>query len=194
VAARQDLARLSGIDPKRPVDILTKERALASEKLDNLNRWLTLAANIGVLLGILALIYEIQQNTAATQSQVRLALFAGAQEELWKNMEYPDVTLNFSQTDRELSDNEKVRFDAWMTAAMRAREFAWLEYTSGNISEEHWQTEEVVIAVILGGSRSRYWWDNLGSKAFHIDFVDRVNVVLREQPQMDYAADVLAMP
>ena len=167
---------------------------MATRNLEKLNQWLTLAANVGVLIGIFVLVYEIQQNTEAIQSEVRTALFMGAQEELWKNMEYPDVTLNFSQTDHELSDDEKIRFDAWMTAAMRAREFAWLEYTSGNIDEEHWQAEEVVISLILGGSRSRYWWDNLGSKAFHVNFVDRVNVILLEQPRIDYAADVLAIP
>lgn len=112
---------------------------MASKNREKINQWLTLAANLGVLLGIFILIYEIQQNTKAIQSEVRTALFTGAQEELWKNMEYPDVTLNFSQTDRELSDEEKIRFDAWMTAAMRAREFAWLEYTSGNLEEDHWR-------------------------------------------------------
>ena len=167
---------------------------MAIKKIEDLNQWLTLAANVGVLVGIFVLIYEIQQNTEATRSQVRTAVLMGAQEELWKNMEYPDVTLNFSQTDRELSDEEKIRFDAWMTASMRAREFAWLEYTSGNIEDEHWQAEEVVIAIILGGSRSRYWWDNLGSKAFHVDFVDRVNAILLEHPRIDYAAEVLAIP
>ena len=159
-----------------------------------MNQWLSLTANVGVLIGIFILVYEIQQNTQAIQSEVRTALFTGAQEELWKNMEYPDVTLNFSQTERALSDAEKIRFDAWMTAAMRAREFAWLEYTSGNVDEEYWRAEEVVIALILGGSRSRYWWDNIASKAFHTEFVARVDEILLEQPTIDYAAEVLAMP
>ena len=90
--------------------------------LDNLNKWLTLVANLGVLAGIFFLAYEIRQNTDSLQSQTRATLFAGAQEELWKNMEYPDVTLNMLSTDHELSAEEKIRLDAWLTAAMRARE------------------------------------------------------------------------
>lgn len=58
--------------------------------LDKLNSWLTLLANVGVLLGIIFLAYEIRQNTVSIQSQTRATLYAGAQEELWKNMEYPD--------------------------------------------------------------------------------------------------------
>ena len=35
--------------------------------LDSTNRWLTLAANIGVMAGIIFLAFELQQNTVATQ-------------------------------------------------------------------------------------------------------------------------------
>lgn len=101
--------------------------------MDKLNQWLTLVANFAVLLGIAFLAFEVQQNTDALHSQTRATLFAGVQEELWKNMEFPDVTLNMQITDHELSPEEKVRFDAWMMAAMKARELAWLEYRSGNI-------------------------------------------------------------
>ena len=40
-------------------------------KVDNLNKWLTLVANIGVLVGIFFLALEIQQNTAANRAGSR---------------------------------------------------------------------------------------------------------------------------
>ena len=39
--------------------------------IDTVNRWLTLAANIGVLIGIAFLIVEINQNTQATNTASR---------------------------------------------------------------------------------------------------------------------------
>ena len=39
-----------------------------------LNSWLTLAANIGVLVGLLLLVVEIRQNTAASQAQTAQAI------------------------------------------------------------------------------------------------------------------------
>ena len=36
--------------------------------MDRLNQWLTLAANVGVLLGIIFVAVEVRQNTAATLS------------------------------------------------------------------------------------------------------------------------------
>lgn len=36
--------------------------------VETVNRWLTLAANVGVIVGIAFLIVEINQNTQATKS------------------------------------------------------------------------------------------------------------------------------
>ncbi|MCA8900658.1 MAG: hypothetical protein KDA53_05350 [Hyphomonas sp.] len=40
----------------------------APARLDRLNRWLTLGANIGVLLGLVVLIVEVRQNAALTRT------------------------------------------------------------------------------------------------------------------------------
>lgn len=40
------------------------------DSLDTLNKWLNVAANIGVLAGIVFLAYELQQNTLATDLEV----------------------------------------------------------------------------------------------------------------------------
>ena len=39
--------------------------------VDKLNRWLTLVANLGVIVGIIFLIVEIRQNTTISRSQTR---------------------------------------------------------------------------------------------------------------------------
>jgi len=82
-------------------------------------------------------------------------IFGVVQEELWKNMEYPDVTLNMLTTDHEPSPEEKVRFDAWMMASLNAREFAWLEYRSRNVELFQWESEQAAIGLVLGCSRYR---------------------------------------
>ena len=40
---------------------------------DRLNRWLTLIANVGVLVGLLLLVFEIRQNTDVMQAQMAQA-------------------------------------------------------------------------------------------------------------------------
>ncbi len=42
-------------------------------RLDRLNRWLTLAANIGVLLGLIVLIFEVRQNADLARATLETA-------------------------------------------------------------------------------------------------------------------------
>ena len=161
--------------------------------MEKLNQWLTLIANLGVLLGIAFLAYEIRQNTDAIQSQTRATIFSGAQEELWKNMEFPDVTKNLGPRNQDLTADEKIRLDAWLTAAMRAREFAWLEYTNGNLDEEEWMADEEVIRIILGSERTRSWWTEIASPAFQAEFVSVVDRLVIGQPMSDFVEKVLSI-
>ena len=161
--------------------------------MDKLNQWLTLFANLGVLIGIFFLAYEVRQNTVSIQSQTRATLFAGAQEELWKNMEFPDVTVNMFPTEHELSAEEKVRLDAWLSAAMRGREYAWAEYQSGNVDADHWRNESAVIQVILGTKRTRDWWTNIARDVYRPDFAAEVDELIDQTPGHDYLQDVMAI-
>lgn len=162
-------------------------------KVAMFNDWLTLVANLGVLLGIFFLVYEIQQNTDAIRSQTRAAIYSGAQEELWKNMEYPDVTLNMLVADHELSPEEKVRFDAWMSASMRAREFAWIEYRNGNLDATYWESDRNVIAIILGTERGRTWWNKVGKLSFGPEFTSYVDDYMKERGPIPFVESVLSI-
>lgn len=146
-----------------------------------------------MLLGILFLAFEVQQNTAAIQSQTRATVFSGVQEELWKNMEYPDVTLNMLNTGRQPSPEEKIRFDAWMTAFMKAREFEWLEYRSGNLDPVQWETYKQTTALVVSCLRCRDWWEKAGRHAFSAEFVELTDQVLAGAPDTSWAERVLAI-
>ena len=73
---------------------------------------------------------------------------------------------------------------------MRAREYAWLEYQSGNIKESQWLGEREVIAIVLGTSRTRNWWFNLASPAYNSEFAQIVNELIENKPEFNYAQKV----
>ena len=39
---------------------------------EKLNRWLALAANIGVLIGLILLVYEVRQNSGLMRAQISM--------------------------------------------------------------------------------------------------------------------------
>jgi len=82
-------------------------------ELDRLNRWLTLAANIGVLAGIFILVLEIQQNTAATHSSTVQSITdnstAGLREYA-ANSELARIRMKGDFDNSELSDLERFQY------------------------------------------------------------------------------------
>ena len=79
---------------------------------NRLNQWLSLAANLGVIIGIIFLVLELQQNSAIATAQVRLEYAAG-----WRSIDEtrqsdsfaatlaapPNLTVSLRRSEREAS-------------------------------------------------------------------------------------------
>lgn len=88
--------------------------------LEKLNSWLTFAANIGVIAGIVFLAIEIRQNSNAVRAQTRAQLAEGVTELFSANMndkEYAAVLMRGNNIE-ELSPVEKYQYsrhrNAWI--------------------------------------------------------------------------------
>jgi hypothetical protein len=87
---------------------------------DKLNKWLTLAANVGVIAGIVFLAIEIRQNSDAVRAQTRTQLSEQVMELLSVNMndqEYASVLMRGNNVE-ELSPVEQYQYwrhrSAWL--------------------------------------------------------------------------------
>ena len=76
--------------------------------LDRLNSWLSLTANVGVLLGIFLVAYELRQNSVEVRAQTRSTLAEGTVEHLWRQLEHKDVqrALRKVRIGEDLTDDE----------------------------------------------------------------------------------------
>lgn len=142
----------------------------------------SIIANLGVLIGFIFLVIEIQQNTNTIDSQLQQAIFSGTQEQLFKWMEYPELTIYLIDPELELSTENKVQLDAISNSSMRAREFAWRQYTSGILADEDWEFELNVISIIVGTERARDWWRQIGKVQFTSEFRTIVSDMVENQP------------
>ncbi len=139
---------------------------------------------IGAIVIVATLIYlamQVKQNTNALHAQSRQSVVAGAQTELFAIMDNPDMVINITK-EGPLTPQEQVQLQGYLTAAMRLREFSWLQYQNGVIDENLWGTEQNVILVILQSNRTRAWWELLGRSLFGPDFVGFVDELIRDQP------------
>jgi len=116
--------------------------------LDNLNRWITLGANIGVLAGIIFLAIEINQNTAAVRSgsfQARTDQLLGIttsipqSDELLSAITKLDFFGSFCAPDEtrieELTAEERAAFIAFLYSNWVRFENMFYQSQSGNIDE-----------------------------------------------------------
>ena len=142
-------------------------------------------SSLAVLITLVYLAIEVKQNTAALHAQTRQALMTGSQSELFQVIEHPDIHINFIKKSNEISPEEYIRLHGFLTALMRAREFAWLQYQNDIIDEDQWHTEKGVIDVLLTIKRNRTWWEKLGRGFFSPDFVAFVDTLIEGKPDND---------
>jgi len=117
---------------------------------ERINRWLTLGANFGVLVGILLLVYELNQSRELVRSEIRNELSNGVVELLSQTAENGDLAsiIFRGNSSDELSPEEGFRYSSFMRAFFRYAANVHYQYRNGMYEE----TEYV---------RQRSAWGNL---------------------------------
>ena len=104
---------------------------------DRLNRWLTLGANLGVLVGIILLIVELDQNRDMIKSQTRNELAMGIvsiQRGVSENNQLADVIAR-AAAGETLTPSETIQFSNRVTAMYRYWENVHYQYRFGLYDE-----------------------------------------------------------
>lgn len=147
-----------------------------------LSQWLTVLANIGVVIGIGFLAYEIRQNTKASHAQTREAVLAATQAELQAVRDDPNLVKCIIKED-PLTADEQIKLFTWLVSALRVREFSWLQRKHGVIDEAQWNSELAVTIAILQAPRVRKWWTSVGHRTVSDEFRAFVEEKMQTVPQ-----------
>jgi hypothetical protein len=146
-----------------------------------------LAEIAGVIAVIGSLVYvgrQLKQNTTALHAQSRQSVLSASQEELFKIVDRPDLTLAIGKGAVQ-TEEQSVALNNWFSAVMRARMFSWLQYQDQIIDSGQWDEEVLVIQVVYSTSLGRLWWQQVGKLLFTPAFVSVVDQSLRDQPVSD---------
>jgi hypothetical protein len=110
--------------------------------MDRTNQWLTLAANIGVIAGLLFLGYEIRQNTNIAKAS---AYRENVQDiAAWRELTITDPELSklygtyLNQGRDALADGEAARISGLINNIMGSYENAFFARQYGIIGDEEW--------------------------------------------------------
>lgn len=146
---------------------------------ENLNRWLSLGANLGVLVGIVILAIEIQQNTEMTRAQITQsrAEVSIAMADMTINSDYlPAIRAKITNGDA-LSQEETIRYQDFLRAVFRGQDNNIQQYKQGLLGDHIPRAlSETVRAIILSSPVALNYWDQskLQFSDDYIEFVDQI--------------------
>ena len=156
---------------------------------NRLSTWLTLGANVGVLVGLALLVLEINQNNLLVRAQIeesrsqalvdwrrQIATDAGTAEILTRlfSLDFSgDLEQQFSE---HFTPTERTRVEQFLTADFYDYENLFAQYQRGLVSKEYWR-ERAVPAI---RERALLWAQFAPLHASRQAFRDEVQRILRE--------------
>ena len=146
--------------------------------LDRLNRWLTLGANLGVLVGIFFLAFELRQNNDLLQAQARetkLERRTGFNLTVASTPALARITAKLDQG-QELTPTEMVQQEAYNRAILASFEWQFNEYRRGRLGFDDLEIGSWRVAFQETGNTrlmGETWleWKNQASQEF-ADFME----------------------
>ena len=150
-----------------------------------LEQWAYIGEIIAAVAVIASLVYlgiQVHQSNILSRSQTRQSIMQLVQKELYKLADDPTILMLLTKAD--ISIEEKIKLNAWISSNMRQREYEWFARNDGTIDENTFNTYKALIPTVLGTERSRRWW-KLARPSFYPGFAAFVDDLLGESPKND---------
>jgi hypothetical protein len=146
-------------------------------KSEKLNSWLALGANIGVLIGILLLVYELNQNREMTAAQIRNEAAASRINialSRANNGELADIVFRAQFVGEEMTPVERSRYEAWAGANFRDWENVSYQHRQGLLDDSEYSAlRDVWLRLLRGNDVVREAWCKQ-TWAYSEPFVDEI--------------------
>lgn len=152
-----------------------------------LEQLVQIAELIGLVVITCTLVFiaiQVKQGADTMRSESRQAQINLDLALVSRIVEFPAIGRVFSQSETPTFE-EKTQLMFWMIGQLRTREHEWLQYKSGALDQETWESYRGVIFFVLGTPRSKEFWD-LTKAYFNPDFVKMVDDMMQGVPPIDY--------
>ena len=124
------------------------------------NEWLTLLANVAVVVGIGLLVYEIRQNEQVLKDDTQLSLLALLHErDAWiLDPEFAAVVARAETPGADLGEVEFRQFTDWLSGKWNACEYIFERYGHEVASDSYWIGWKNGCVALLDSATARRAW------------------------------------
>ena len=106
---------------------------------DRLNQWLTLFANVGVLIGLILLIVEVRHAISLSEREAFRSRGTEIQESMQNLAMSPDLARIMAEAQESgvggLTPADKIRLDAWLGGMLRRMQNQYNDYRLGYLDD-----------------------------------------------------------
>ena len=152
---------------------------------ERLNWFLTVAANVGVVLGLGFLAVELRQNTLATQATLNLELMTYGRENaelLLSDDQLADIVIRGEHDPESLSPVEREKFLLFTSWRMGVWENAFQNSDAGVVTDRYWKNWDAWYSeIVRRGPGYQYWW-NESRHGYDPTFQEHVDRVFESGP------------
>ena len=153
---------------------------------DRLNKWLTLAAHLGVLIGIALLLVELNQNHEIIRGQTRTEIthsVVAVMNMTATNKELAEIIARANKGE-ELTPAESLILSTRNQALFRMWENAHYQYRQGLYDEEEFSSQlrtwrDLLSSLSAHSHMVRFWCNNRNH--FSTSFMDEIDGLLAER-------------
>ena len=120
---------------------------------EKLNAWLSLGANVGVVIGLVLLIFEISQNTEMMQAQInqsRTDTALSEQQAVYTSDHVPAMLVKISRGE-ELSDEDLIRYERFFRAFNRNQDNNLWQYNEGYLEDNIPRSIKGAVREVIAG-------------------------------------------
>ena len=150
-------------------------------KLEKLAAVAEIVSSIAIVATLAYLAIQTQQNASATRASVRQGMLAEETQLLLAQLQFPFLNAEFQKT-IDLTLEQKVQVQSWITAFLRVRENHWLQFQAGVIDEGTWQAYRLPIQIVLSTEVGREQWALRRARGeFDPAFVEDVDRLLAQE-------------
>ncbi len=150
-------------------------------KMERLNHWLTLGANIGVVLGLVVLIIEVRQNTMQARASGNYQFLETSNNlnlAVIENKQMASVVRRGNNDYSALDADEKMQYFFFLGQYYQVYSNMYDLWQSGRFSDNAWHPVKKDILTLMSMPGSRYIWETYGKKSQSPAFVAYVDALI----------------
>jgi len=145
---------------------------------DRLNRWITLAANVGVLVGIFLLVIELRQNTESAELQAAQSYVSLSHQLDFRIVDDPSLIDLFLTPPDEMTAEDLVRLDRWHFGVFRTWENGFFLHSRGVLDDDLWSGQAAFMAHMMQSSEDERAYYQSNRDYFSREFVEFLDGLL----------------